>query len=153
MPEYAERFRSLLAEVPFDVAFLAMAASDYAPDPELGKLDSTADELVIRCRRLPKLIATARDLAPSLYLVGFKLLAGASTADLVRQATAATIANRADLTVGNDLDTVRAGRHAIHLVRPGHPVETYAPPDPIADRLVDRAFAWATARANPRFPE
>lgn len=146
MGEYAERFRELVTARRCDVAFLAMAASDYAPDPAPGKVASDRDELVIRCRLLPKLIAAARDLAPSAYLVGFKLLAGAPHDELIRQATAATVANRVDLTVANDLTTVRAGRHAIHLVRPGQPVETYAPPTPIAEALVDRVLAWAEAR-------
>ena len=146
MGEYAEQFNALLTAQPIDVAFLAMAASDYAPEPMRGKLDSNRDDLVIRCHRLPKLIATARDLAPSLYLVGFKLTAGAPHAELIRQATAAGIANRADLTVANDLTTLRAGRHTIHLVRPGHPVETVEPPASIADGLIDRVFAWRSER-------
>ena len=151
MPEYAEQFRKLLTTHPFDVAFLAMAASDYAPEPSRGKLASTADELVIRCQRLPKLIATARDLAPSLYLVGFKLASGVSTPELIRLAADATIENRVDRTVANDLSTVRAGQHTIHLVRTGHPVETYGPDDGIADRLVDRVLAWSesTSRSEP----
>jgi len=156
MPEYAERFRTLLTSQPFDVAFLAMAAADYAPDPTPGKLTSTADELVIRCRRLPKLIATARDLAPSLYLVGFKLLSHVPTAELIRQATEAGRANRADLTVANDLATVQAGQHTIHLVRPDQVVETLGPEDgSIADLLVDRVFAWSRAdrAGNPVSPE
>ena len=150
MLEYAERFHHLLTTLPLDIAFLAMAASDYAPEPNRGKLPSTAAELVIRCHRLPKLIATARDLAPSLYLVGFKLTSDVSPAETIRQATAANLANRADLTVANDLSTVRRGRHTIHLVRPGQVTETLAPPDSIADRLVERVLAWArTAQSTP----
>ena len=149
MVEYVDRFRAILAEVAFDVAFLAMAASDFAPVPSPGKLSSDVDELLIRCRRTPKLIAEARDLAPSTFLVGFKLLSNAPHAELIRVATAATVANRVDLTVANDLSTVRAGRHTIHLVRPGRPVETLAPPEPIADRLVDRVLDQAGVRHRP----
>lgn len=149
MAEYVDRCRAILAEVRFDAAFLAMAASDFAPEPTLGKLSSDVDELVIRCRRTPKLIAEARDLAPSTFLVGFKLLSNAPHTELIRVAAAATAANGVDLTVANDLSTVRAGRHTIHLVRPGHPVETLAPPEPIADRLVDRVFEWVDARHRP----
>jgi phosphopantothenate-cysteine ligase len=54
--------------------------------------------------------------------------------------------------VANDLRTVRAGRHVIHLVRPGQPTETYGPDEPIADRLVDRSFAWASDRGHPARP-
>ena len=150
MPEYAATFEELIQSQRFDIIFLAMAASDYAPDPSSGKIASDADWLVIRCRRLPKLIASVRDLAPSVYLVGFKLAADGPLADLIAQAENANHANRADLTVANDLRTVRDGEHTIHLVRPGHPVETFGPPDSIADRLVDRVFAWSASRGETR---
>ena len=153
MAEYTARLRELLLNQPLDVAILAMAASDYAPVANPGKLSSDADELVIRCARLPKLIAEVRDLAPTVYLVGFKLAAGVPLADLIDQATRANQINRADLTVANDLTTVRAGTHTIHLVRPGQAVETYGPPDSIAERLVGRVFDWATASRAARGPD
>jgi phosphopantothenate--cysteine ligase len=145
--EYAEKLEKLLRHRPIDVAFLAMAASDFAPEPHSGKLSSHTETLVLRCRRLPKVIESVRDWSPSTYLVGFKLLSQADEPELIRRAAAAGITNRADLTVANDLRTVRAGRHVIHLVRPGHPTETFGPDEPIADRLVDRSFAWAAARS------
>lgn len=131
-----------------DVAFLAMAASDYAPEPTSGKLSSEAEDLTIRCQRLPKVIQSVRDWSPEVYLVGFKLLSNAPESELIRQAREACRVNRADLTVANDLLTVRAGRHTIHLVRPDQPTETYGPDGSIAERLVDRAFAWAEVRRS-----
>jgi phosphopantothenate---cysteine ligase (CTP) len=147
---YARTLESVLKANPIDVVFLAMAASDYAPEPTPGKLSSEGETLTLRCRRLPKVIRSVRDWSPEVYLVGFKLLSDAPEADLIRQAREACEANRADLTVANDLATVRAGRHTIHLVRPGHPTETFGPEGPIAERLVDRAFAWAGERPRPR---
>ena len=146
VPEYAGHLEATLRARPIDVIFLAMAASDFAPEPIEGKIPSDAESLTLRCRRLPKVIRSVRDWSPSIYLVGFKLLSGAPHEELIRQALAGCRANRADLTVANDLDTVRAGHHTVHLVRPGRPVETLAPDLPVADRLVDRALAWA---ANP----
>jgi phosphopantothenate-cysteine ligase len=150
--EYGRKLEELLRLRPIDVAYLAMAASDFAPEPHSGKLSSHAETLVLRCRRLPKVIESVRDWSPTTYLVGFKLLSHVDEAELIRQAGAAGVANRADLTVANDLRTVRAGRHVIHLVRPGQPTETYGPDEPIADRLVDRSFAWASDRAHPARP-
>ena len=144
--EYAGRLEEILRRQEIDIAFLAMAASDFAPEPIAGKLSSDASSLVLRCRRLPKVIQAVREWSPSVYLVGFKLLSNAPEAELIRQAEDACSENRADLTVANDLSTVRAGRHTIHLVRPGQPTETYSPDRPIAEALVDRAFAWAEAR-------
>jgi phosphopantothenate---cysteine ligase (CTP) len=150
--EYSRKLEELLRLHPIDVAYLAMAASDFAPEPHSGKLSSSTETLVLRCRRLPKVIESVRDWSPSTYLVGFKLLSQASEAELIRQAGAAGTTNRADLTVANDLRTVRAGRHVIHLVRPGHPTETFGPDEPIADLLVDRSFAWASARGTRSRP-
>ncbi|WP_435019547.1 phosphopantothenoylcysteine decarboxylase [Tundrisphaera sp. TA3] len=138
--EYARTLERLLKDHPIDAAFLAMAASDYAPEPVAGKLSSDAESLTIRCVRQPKVIQQVRDWSPSTFLVGFKLLSGVPTAELIRQAEIATRTNRADLTVANDLSTVRSGRHAIHLVQPGRPVATVEPPDDIAEALVDRVF-------------
>lgn len=122
---------------------MAMAVSDFEPVPEVGKIDSHVSALSIECRPTPKVIRLVRDWAPHVYLVGFKLLSGAPLPDLLAAAERACFANRADLTVANDWATVREGRHAIHLVRPGHPSETYTEPD-AAERLVDRVFAWAS---------
>lgn len=143
VPEYSETLRRLLTEHPIDVVFLAMAVSDYEPLTLQGKLDSGDEELVIRCRRTPKVIRSVRDWAPSVYLVGFKLLSRASTDELIRRAEAAGALNRADLTVANDLQSLTAGRHTVHLVRKGKPTETLTPGPDLADRLVERALYWA----------
>ncbi len=146
VPEYAGRLESVLRERPIDVVFLAMAASDFAPEPIVGKIPSDAETLTLRCRRLPKVIRSVRDRSPSTYLVGFKLLSSAPHADLIRQALAGCRSNRADLTIANDLSTLRAGQHTIHLVRPDRPTETLGPGGSIADALIDRVFTWAAGR-------
>jgi phosphopantothenate---cysteine ligase (CTP) len=147
VPEYAERLEAILREQPIDIVFLAMAVSDFAPEPILGKLSSDSSTLTLRCQRLPKVIQAVRDWSPEIYLVGFKLLSNVPIDELIRQGQEACLANRADLTVANDLSTVRSGRHTIHLIRPGHPPETFD--DSIADRLVERVFAWASSRQPP----
>ncbi len=148
--EYAEALRRALEESAADVAFLAMAVSDYEPEPRPGKIDSRRDELAVAMRRTPKVIRSVRDWAPSVYLVGFKLLSGASEAELVRVAREACRTNRADLTVANDLKAIRAGRHAFHLVRPDRDVETLPPGADLAARLVDRVRAWADVAKDAR---
>ncbi len=144
VPEYAETLARNLQDHPIDLAFLPIAAADFAPEPAPGKLDSRLETLTIRCHRLPKIIAQVRAWSPATYLVGFKLLANVPHAELIRQGLAACLANRADLTVANDLATVAAGRHTVHLIRPDHPAEALGPDPSIAAGLVDRAFEWAT---------
>ena len=124
-----------------------MAVSDFEPEPVSGKLDSDVETTVIRGRRTPKVIQSVRDWAPGVYLVGFKLLSHVEPAALIAEAAEACRINRADLTVANDLRTLQAGRHTIHLVRPGQVTETLDPDLALAERLVERVFAWAAQRA------
>lgn len=147
--DYAAVLKHTLETEPIDVAMLAMAVSDYEPDAHAGKLSSEAETLVIRCRRTPKVIRSVRDWAPSVYLVGFKLLSDVSSAKLIGRAEEACRVNRADLTVANDLKTLRQGRHTLHLVRPGAEPETLEPGDDLADRLVARIAALAAADVSP----
>ena len=146
--QYARSLQAIFNVQRIDVVFLAMAVSDYAPEPVRGKVSSDRESLTLPLKRLPKVIQSVRDWAPQVYLVGFKLTSKAPEYELIRQATEACRINRADLTVANDLSTVQDGRHVVHLVRPDQPTETYGPGDPIAERLVDRVFAWASKRAG-----
>jgi phosphopantothenate-cysteine ligase len=124
-----------------------MAVSDFEPEPIPGKLESEADVLVIRGLRAPKVIRSVRDWSPRVFLVGFKLLSRVEPPELIRQAEAACLVNRADVTVANDLQTVREKRHTVHLVQPGAPPETFGPGEDLADRLVERIFGLADRRA------
>lgn len=148
--EYQETLRSVLASRAIDVAYLPIAVSDYLPEPAMGKIPSDQESLIIACRRAPKVIHMVRDWSPTLYLVGFKLLSGVPRDDLIREAQRACANNRADLTVANDLESIRAGRHELILARPGRPVETLAAGPRLADRLVERVTEWAAQ--TPREP-
>jgi phosphopantothenate---cysteine ligase (CTP) len=144
--EYSTQLERVLRSQPIDVAFLAMAVSDFEPVPVAGKLASRAEDLVLRCHPTPKVIHAVRDWAPGAFLVGFKLMSRVTEESLVREAEAACRVNRADATVANDLETVRAGRHTIHLVRPGCPPERIGPDAAIAEQLVARVFDWVAQR-------
>jgi phosphopantothenate-cysteine ligase len=146
-PNYARQLRMILKQDRIDIAFLAMAVSDFAPEPVEGKLSSDTSTLTIQCHRQPKVIQSVRDWSPETYLVGFKLLSNAPESELIRQAEEACRTNRADLTVANDLKTVQANEHTIHLVRTGQSTETYGPEGDIAEQLVDRVFTWAGDRS------
>ena len=141
--DYSATLNAVLVAQPIDVAILAMAVSDFEAEPYAGKVGSDTEALVVRCRPTPKVIRSVRDWTPSVYLVGFKLLSRTSPEELIHRAEDACRVNRADLTVANDLQTLRQGRHTLHLVRPGTDPETLEPGDDLAERLVDRIMAWA----------
>jgi phosphopantothenate---cysteine ligase (CTP) len=148
--DYQQTLKQTLQDRPIDVAFMTMAVSDFEPEPRPGKIDSQAAEsLVIHCTRTLKVIRSVRDWSPCIYLVGFKLLSGVSPEFLIRQAEIACRTNRAQLTVANDLELIRQGRHTLHLVRPDFEPETLPPGDDLAERLVDRVFSWAGAAVVP----
>ena len=119
-----------------------MAVSDYEPVPVAGKVSSDESELVVQCHRTPKVIRSVRDWAPSVYLVGFKLLSRATTPELIRQAEASGRTNRADLTVANDLQTLVAGSTRSTSSAPVTLQRRSEPGADLADRLVEHVLNW-----------
>ncbi len=146
--DYAATLKGILETHPIDVVILPMAVADFEPEPRSGKISSDLESLDIHCRRTPKVIRLVRDWAPSAYLVGFKLLSRTDPDLLVGRAADANRASRADLTVANDLQSLLAGRHTIHLVRPGFDPETLGPGADLAQRLVARILSWSV-RSRP----
>lgn len=152
------RFRStadleaaLRAEEAPDLLFMAAAVADYGPVPHEGKLDSDADELVVRMRRHPKLLAGLRARwGERPVLVGFKLLSGASTEALLEAAGRQIRAYGLDLTFANDLSEVSRDAHAGWLVLPGGgALRAAGSKDDVARRLVDLALRTRAARRPP----
>jgi phosphopantothenate-cysteine ligase len=150
--DYARTLRAVFREVPIDLAFLAMAASDYEPWPHPGKIRSDREALHLVLQPSPKVIRSVRDWSPDVFLVGFKLLSNSDPGELIALAREACVINRADLTVANDLGPLLAGRHTVHLVRSGRDVETLGPGGSIADELVERAMTWAGERHREEAP-
>jgi phosphopantothenate---cysteine ligase (CTP) len=148
--DYRATLKQVLQSQAIDIVFLPMAVADFEPEPQPGKLGSDAESLDLHCGRTPKVIRLVRDWSPSVYLVGFKLLSRVSREQLISRAEAACRDNRADLTVANDLQTLRQGRHTIHLVRPVHDPETLEPGNDLAERLVARVLNWAAR--SPEVP-
>jgi phosphopantothenate-cysteine ligase len=148
VPHYWEILHQQLETESPEVVILAIAASDYAPEPTEGKIRSEGKELTVVFKPLPKVISEVRDWAPRAYLVGFKLLSGSSQEALVEAARASCERNRLDLVVANDWQTVRAGRHTIHLVRPRGEVETLEPESNPPRRLAERILAWSSTRKS-----
>jgi phosphopantothenoylcysteine decarboxylase/phosphopantothenate--cysteine ligase len=102
---------------PFDLVFMAAAIADYSPLPIEGKISSEQDELVIRLKKNPKLIARLRqDYGLRCFLVGFKLLSQVSEQTLIEVGRAQLAKNQLDLTVANDLARLHGSEHPIVLL-------------------------------------
>lgn len=153
------RFRStadleaaLGAQEPPDLLFMAAAVADYSPVPHQGKLRSDADELVVRMRRNPKLLAGLRERwGEGPVLVGFKLLSGATREVLIDAARGQNRAYGLDLTFANDLSEVSSDAHAGWLVlSEGGALRATGSKDDVARQLVDQALR-ARAAQRPTF--
>jgi phosphopantothenate--cysteine ligase len=150
--DYASELRRVLMAAPIDLAILAMAVSDYEPDTSTGKLDSSQAEWTLRCHPTPKVIRQVKDWAPDVFLVGFKLLSNVPESTLIETAHRSLLTNRADLVVANDLRTVQADRHTIHLVAPNGRSERFGPGPEMADDLADRLLAAVRRHIAARDP-
>lgn len=93
------------------VILQAAAVSDYSPVPTEGKIRSNDEEMVVRMRRNPKILASLREhFGKHAYIVGFKLLSGVSAGELVETARQQINDNETNMSVANDLKTIREER-------------------------------------------
>ncbi|MCA9309022.1 hypothetical protein KC973_01470 [Candidatus Saccharibacteria bacterium] len=82
----------------------AAAVSDYIPVKVDGKIPSDEEEITLRLKRAPKILAELRDhFGDDATIVGFKLLSGASEEELIRAGTDQISKNQTDYCIANDL--------------------------------------------------
>ena len=103
-----------------------------------SKISSYEDNLVIVLKPTPKIISIIKDLSPSTYLVGFKLLDGVSKEELIDVAKKLRDKNKCDLVVANDLSTIRNGEHIAYIINKDNEIEESHGKDDIAKKLVRR---------------
>lgn len=103
-----------------------------------SKISSYEDNLVIVLKPTPKIISIIKDLSPSTYLVGFKLLDGVSKEELIEVAKKLRDKNKCDLVVANDLSTIRNGEHIAYIIDRNNKIEECQGKDDIAKKLVRR---------------
>ncbi|MCL2421645.1 MAG: phosphopantothenate--cysteine ligase [Defluviitaleaceae bacterium] len=125
-----EKLEQALHAAPYDCVIHAMAVSDYAPHGvvtmgsiedslDLSGLDSLNDSkipsdspyLALILKRQPKVIQRIKEIQPDTLLVGFKLLSGASEAELVQAAHKQMVQSRADYVLANDLKDIKGSVH------------------------------------------
>lgn len=103
-----------------------------------SKISSYEDNLVIVLKPTPKIISIIKDLSPSTYLVGFKLLDGVSKEELIDVAKKLRDKNKCDLVVANDLSTIRNGEHIAYIIDKNNEIEESHGKEDIAKKLVRR---------------
>lgn len=103
-----------------------------------NKISSYEDNLVVVLKPTPKIISIIKDISPSTYLVGFKLLDDASKAELIDAAKKLRDKNRCDLVVANDLSNIRNGEHIAYIIDNENNIEESHGKNDIAKKLVRR---------------
>lgn len=155
----------LLTSMKIDCFIHSMAVSDYTTDyvttidrikksiKEQGSLDeafknietivgnkisSSENNLVIVLKPTPKIISLIKNLSPSTYLVGFKLLDGVTYEELINVAKKLRDKNNCDLVVANDLENIRNGMHKAYIIDKEDKIEEAQGKEDIAKKLVRR---------------
>jgi 8-oxo-dGTP pyrophosphatase MutT (NUDIX family) len=133
-----------------DLLFMAAAVSDYSPVRTSGKIRSTTDRLTVEMTKNPKLLARLRErCGDATWLVGFKLLSGVSTDELVAVAQRQIETAALDMTVANDAATFAPGTHPIVLVHAdGSSTPHVGSKAEMAEVVADAALAGWLARAD-----
>jgi len=103
----------------FDAVVLAAAVSDYGVDNYVdGKIRSSDDDMTIRLKKLPKIIADAKKMFGKAKIVGFKLLVDSIETDLIQAAIDSVDKNNCAFVVANDLRDIQNSDHQVRLVFP-----------------------------------
>ncbi len=105
-----------------------------------SKISSYEDNLVIVLKPTPKIISIIKDLSPTTYLVGFKLLDGVSKEELIEVAKKLRNKNKCDLVVANDLSTIRKGEHVGYILDGNNVIEEAHGKEEIAMKLVRKMY-------------
>lgn len=104
-----------------------------------NKISSYKNDLVIVLKPTPKIISIIKNISPSTYLVGFKLLDGVSKEELINTARKLKVKNKCDLVVANDLAKIRNGEHIAYIIDDKDELEVIGKND-IAKKLVKKMF-------------
>lgn len=103
-----------------------------------NKISSYENNLVIVLKPTPKIISIIKNISPSTYLVGFKLLDGVSKNELIEVAKKLRDKNNCDLVVANDLWDIRNGNHIAYIIGKDDMVDEANGKENIAKALVRR---------------
>ena len=116
--ELQEMVEQELTSSTYDIIIHSAAVSDFRPrHAGDGKISSMTDSLSIDLVPTAKIVDRIRELAPSAFLVKFKLEVGKSEKELLDIGYASLRESNADLMVANDLDQMKH-RHTAYIIDP-----------------------------------
>lgn len=136
--EYAAKLEKWLTKLghPPEVTMLTAAVSDYGMPPVGGKISSDKDEISFTMTRLPKLISKVKEWCPTTYLVGFKLLVGATLVDAANAVKKQQDVAHSDLVVVNDIREIKKGNHVLWVFSQPGAVQVLKNHDTLAEDLI-----------------
>ena len=90
----------------FDIVILTAAVSDYTVEkPSKTKVKSSADRIVVKLKKVPKIINEIKRIQKDVFLVGFKAETNVSRKRLVESSHKKLEESGADMIVANDIGT------------------------------------------------
>lgn len=103
----------------YDIIIHSAAVSDYIPIKTYNKkIPSRKNELILKLKPTIKIIKEIRRIAPSIYLVQFKLEVDKTETDLIDEGFRSMLHNKADLCVVNDLNKMDENNHEAFILGP-----------------------------------
>lgn len=102
------------------------------------KIPSGTDRLLLFLKKNPKIIAMLREQQPQAVLVGFKLLVGVSTEELIRVGRSILAKNDCDFILANDLEDIHGDQHKGILLDAKGLTETAQTKNEIAQLIVNK---------------
>ena len=101
-----------------------------------SKISSNEENIIIKLKQTPKIISIIKDISPSTYLVGFKLLDNVSEEKLISTAVKLKDKNNCDLVVANDLQNIRKGNHKAFIIKTSKDYISASDKEDIAEKLI-----------------
>lgn len=109
-----------------------------------NKISSNEDNLIIKLKRTPKIISLIKNVSPTTFLVGFKLLDHVSESNLIDVAIKLKEKNSCDLVVANDLQNINENQHKAFIIKNKSDYKTAFTKEEIAETLINEIMPLGT---------
>ena len=115
--DYVTTAENLAKEIENSKSDITTTICNFDKGLKSDKISSDLDNIIIKLKKTPKIISMIKNLSPSTYLVGFKLLDNVSEGELIDKAYKLKEKNNCNLVVANDLSNIRKGNHKAFLIK------------------------------------